>query len=148
MSALRHLSATLLGKKIQSNHGENGHCSEEDAAAALSLAVRRAREGPSFRIKERGDDQFHLLEIVQEGPLVCIGPSDWLQKHVTRFQSSAHALTCESVADSNCKAVSAWLRSPKRRAKLVWANLVGLPKGDNKSLPLEINDCLVNILSF
>jgi hypothetical protein len=145
--ALRHLSAALLGKIIQSNHGENGHCSEEDAAAALFLAVRRAREGPWFRIKERGDDRFHLLESVQEGPLVCIGPSDWLQKHVTPFQSTAHALTCESVTDSNRKAVAAWLTSPKRRAKLVWANLVGGPKAGNKSVLSEFNDCLVRVVS-
>ena len=145
MPALRYLSAALLGKKIQNNHGENGHCSLEDAAAALSLAVRRAREGPSFRIKERGDDRFHLLEIVQESPLVCIGPSDWLQKHVIRFQSSAH---CLAVTDYRCQAVSSWLRSPRRRAKLMWANLVCLPKGDNKNLPLGINDVLVSILFF
>jgi hypothetical protein len=146
--ALRHLSAALLGKKIQSNHGEDGHCSEEDAAAALSLAVHRARKGPSFRIKERGDDQLHILESVQEGPLVCIGPSDWLQEHVTPFHSSAHALTCESVIDSNRKAVAAWLTSPKRRAKLVWANLIGGPKAGNESVLSEFNDCLVRVMSF
>lgn len=146
-SALRHLSATLLGKKIQSNHGEDGHCSEEDAAAALNLAIRRAREGESFRLKERGDDQFHLLEQLHSsgGPIVCVGPSDWLQQHVTSFQTSAHALTCESIVDPNRKAVIAWLTSPKRRAKLVWARLVDDAKGANEGMLAKSNEILVSI---
>lgn len=143
--ALRHLSATLLNRKIQSNHGADGHCSEEDAAASLNLAVRRARVGESFRIKEPGDDRLHLLESVPDGPVVCVGPSDWLTTHATPFQSSAHALTCETIADPNRKAVVAWLSSEKRRAKLVWARFEGDgPKEKNESMLARSNDLLVS----
>ena len=143
-SALRHLSAALLGKQIQSNHGEDGHCSEEDAAAALNLAVRRAQEGESFRILEKGDDQLHLLERVTDGPVVCVGPSDWLQQHVTPYPNSAHALTCETISDPNHKAVVAWLTSPKRRAKLVYAKLAGDAKDGNEIVLSKFNEFLVS----
>lgn len=142
--ALRHLSATLLGKKIQSNHGADGHCSEEDAAASLNLAVRRVRVGESFRIREPGDDRLHLLETISEGPVVCVGPADWLTTHVTPFQSSAHALTCETIADPNRKAVVAWLKSQNRRAKLVWARFEGNPKEANDSFLPKANGLLVS----
>ncbi len=138
------MSATLLGKKIQSNHGADGHCSEEDAAASLNLAVRRAREGESFRIKEPGEDRLHLLETISEGPVVCVGPADWLTTHVTPFQSCAHALTCEAIADPNRKAVVAWLKSENRRAKLVWASFGGDPKESNDSFFAKANNLLVS----
>jgi hypothetical protein len=143
--SLRHLSATLLGKKIQSNHGADGHCSEEDAAASLNLAVRRAREGESFRIKEPGEDRLHLLETISEGPVVCVGPADWLTTHVTPFQSCAHALTCEAIADPNRKAVVAWLKSENRRAKLVWASFGGDPKESNDSFFAKANNLLSEV---
>lgn len=40
---LRHLTNVLLKRQIQSN--EDGHCSTEDAEAALVLATKRAKLG-------------------------------------------------------------------------------------------------------
>ena len=48
--SLKHLSNVLLQKKIQCS--SLGHCSTEDAEAALTLALRRARRGDSFKLKE------------------------------------------------------------------------------------------------
>ena len=66
--ALRHLSASLLKRQIQQG-GSSGHCSEEDAAAALILAVRRARIGPSFALRDpsRPKNIFDEVATVREG---------------------------------------------------------------------------------
>ena len=51
--SLRHLSNVLLQKQIQTASGTSGHCSIEDASAALSLVIQRARIGPRFDSKEK-----------------------------------------------------------------------------------------------
>jgi DNA polymerase III epsilon subunit-like protein len=140
--ALRHLSMTLLGKRIQES---SGHCSEEDASAALELAVQRARVGSSFRIRERSDDRWHLLQEIKEGQLVAIGPAEWLRTHIiTNKTSTAHALTCETLHDTNLKALTSWLSSPKRRAKFVWANLAVPAESRVPSLDLA-NQTMVSL---
>ena len=48
--SLKHLSNVLLQKKIQCS--SLGHCSTEDAEAALTLALRRAHRGDTFKLKE------------------------------------------------------------------------------------------------
>jgi RNA exonuclease 1 len=53
--SLKHLSNVLLQRKIQC--GTLGHCSTEDAEAALALALRRARRGDSFQLKENSSRQ-------------------------------------------------------------------------------------------
>jgi DNA polymerase III epsilon subunit-like protein len=142
--SLKHLTATLLKRSIQDNGG-NGHCSAEDAVASLELALKRAQEGPNFRIYEAADSQVHLFECLnneQDKPIVCVGPSEWLRTHVVPFASTAHALTCETVQDDNRKAVSAWLVSHRKRARLVWAKLI--TKNDQASID-AINEAIVSI---
>ena len=136
--SLKHLSAVLLQKKIQQSGSH--HCSEEDAAAALELAVRRATGGPTFCV---GPNQKiwwlpptmaaasanHTTgssrpKNANTNASVFLGPSQWLQDHVTRHPNAIHALTCESMESPNRKAILSWLTGPKRRAHLVWANLV------------------------
>lgn len=73
-----------------------------------------------------------------------MGPSDWLTTHVTPFQSSAHALTCETIADTNRKAVVAWLTSQKRRAKIVWAKFEGGANEENASMLSKSNELFVS----
>lgn len=141
--ALRHLTASLLKRTIQAD--EKGHCSEEDAVASLELAIRRAQEGPSFRIHASNETMTHLFECLRfdrNQPIVFIGPSAWLKRHVTPFESSAHALACETIEDSNRKALSAWLVNEKRRAKLVWANLVA-----SEALLDTINEAIVSAIT-
>ena len=113
----------MLKRTIQDEH--SGHCSEEDAVASLELAVQRALKGPCFGIIETNDSRVHLLECLvcdKDHPVVCIGPAIWLNTHVTRFSTGAHALTCESEEDNTRNAVTSWVSNPKRRAKLLWAN--------------------------
>lgn len=120
--SLKHLSNCLLKKRIQ---GGDHHCSEEDAAAALELAIGRAEQGPTFAIHAR--DRLFWIPTEKknnEAAVVFIGPSQWLQNHVTRHPNAMHALTCETIDSPNRKAVASWLTGPKRRAGLVWANLV------------------------
>ncbi|GKY92779.1 hypothetical protein MPSEU_000247700 [Mayamaea pseudoterrestris] len=114
--SLRHLVGTLLKRQIQTAD----HCSEEDALAALQLAVRRALDGPSFGIYNNRPVN-RLCET--EGTVVCVGPSDWIQEYVTAQPSAIHALASEDVHGPNCKAISSYMIGKARRARLVYAHL-------------------------
>jgi DNA polymerase III, epsilon subunit and related 3''-5'' exonucleases len=135
--SLKHLSAILLKQKIQGDY-KNGHCSEEDAAASLILAVRRARLGITFKVQEKGKS-VSLLSVINRlkkdslddrppffqyhhGPIVCIGPNEWLVHHVTSH-SIASALQCDSISSSTVNAISSYLRPTNRRATLLWSRL-------------------------
>ena len=135
--SLKHLSAVLLKMHIQ-NNGTNGHCSEEDAAAALLLAIRRARLGDGFQIHERAkrksifsqisnsrkqndDDQPCYLRY-NRGPIVCIGPYDWIKQNVASHVL-VNALECENIASSAVKAIASYIRPTGRRASLLWSRL-------------------------
>jgi len=133
---LRHLTNVLCQRKIQA--GGNGHCPVEDAEAAMVLAIRRARRGPSFGIRDnirvgivtafqkqessgRGCDSFAVLNA---RPCVCIGPAEWIKRHA-QSAGSHHILNCESALDSMAMAVPSWLaRTSSKRAGLLWAHLV------------------------
>jgi len=138
--SLRHLSNVLLQKKIQQGCG--GHCSTEDANAALVLALRRARRGNSFGLKEGARRQaipivfqnvnraangkskeFVNFAERNDGSCVCIGPNDWISKYAS--DGAHHVLSCESILNSMSMAVPSWLSSDKssKRAGLLWANL-------------------------
>lgn len=129
--SLRHLAAVLLNLQIQ-KPGE-AHCSEEDAVAALRLAVRRAVLGPSFGIHAKVAPTNWLAQLSnnhkgkEKGnvPVVALGSSGWLQRHVLSNESSPnviHALQCDSVHDGNAKALESWLTGPRRRARVTWAS--------------------------
>ncbi|CAB9512615.1 RNA exonuclease 5 [Seminavis robusta] len=120
--SLKHLSINLLKKKIQQDFG-NGHCSEEDAAATLELAIRRAKEGPSFALQSKEKIWWIPTRKHNENATVCICPSQWLQEHVVNHPNAIHALTCDDMDSPNLKAVISWLTGPRRRAGLLWANL-------------------------
>ena len=135
--SLKHLAASLLKIKIQDD-ATVGHCSEEDAAAALVLAIRRARIGEEFKIHERGgrknvlslmtqlrrgpeDEQPPFLRL-NRGPMVCIGPHPWIHDHIGS-QSAANALECDHIMSSSTKAISSYLRPGGRRASILWSKL-------------------------
>ena len=143
--SLKHLSNVLLQKKIQNGCGSYGHCSTEDAEAALILALRRARRGDSFRLKENSKRQ-NILSIFQkinratngenkedsecfaernDGPCVCIGDNDWITKYAQTADGAHHVLCCESITSSMSMAVPSWLSSDKsnKRAGFLWAHL-------------------------
>ena len=115
--SLRHLAANLLQKQIQ----QGSHCSCEDANTALELAVRRVVRGPSFaRHLMRVQPTNQLVALSRHGPVVCLGPPDWLRQHADA-RSAIHALSCDSVTHPNHKALVSWLTTTNtvRRAKLV-----------------------------
>ncbi|KAL7554610.1 hypothetical protein ACHAWF_018104 [Thalassiosira exigua] len=138
--SLRHLSNVLLQRKIQ--QGSLGHCSTEDAEAALVLALRRARRGNSFNLKGNPKRQ-NIISVFQtvnreakgdccdansfaerkESSCVCIGPNDWISKYAN--DGAQHVLSCDSIADSMAMAVPSWLSSDRasKRAGFLWANL-------------------------
>lgn len=140
--SLRHLSNVLLQKKIQQGCGSSGHCSTEDAEASLVLALRRARRGSSFGLKENSKRQ-NILNVFQkvnraardqsrdsesfaernDGSCVCIGPNDWISKYAS--DGAQHVLSCDSIMNSMSMAVPSWLSSDKsfKRAGFMWANL-------------------------
>ena len=143
--SLKHLSNCLLKKRIQ---GGDHHCSEEDAATALELVIGRVEQGPTFAIHAR--DRLFWIPTEKkhnEAAVVFVGPSQWLQNHVTRHPNAMHALTCETIDSPNRKAVVSWLTGPKRRASLVWANLtVSTP--DHLALLRELLVGAVRFISF
>mmetsp|Transcript_31514 Transcript_31514/g.66284 ORF Transcript_31514/g.66284 Transcript_31514/m.66284 type:complete len:834 (-) Transcript_31514:27-2528(-) len=142
--SLRHLSNVLLQKKIQQGCGSSGHCSTEDAEAALLLALRRARRGDSFRLKENSNRE-NILSVFQkinrasnnqnesaesfaarnEGSCVCIGPNEWISKYAQSAEGAHHVLSCDSVMNSMSMAAPSWLSNKKssKRAGFLWANL-------------------------
>lgn len=145
---LRHLANVLLQKKIQQGCGSSGHCSTEDASAALILALRRARRGDSFRMRENSrrenilgvfqtinrasknkqskDDGESSFAERNDGPCVCIGPNDdWITKYAQSADGAHHVLSCDSIMNSMSMAVPSWLSSDKssKRAGFLWANL-------------------------
>ena len=132
------MSNVLLKKQIQNNVA--GHCSSEDAEAALLLATRRAKLGPAFQLKEnsRGKNIMRVFQSVKheaaehadsfaahnKGPCVCIGSNDWISKYA-KSDGSHHVLGCESLMNSMAMAIPSWLSSTTngRRAGFLWANL-------------------------
>jgi len=67
--SLRHLSAVLLKKQIQqhnNNSKQMGHCSIEDAAAALYLALQRAELGSSFGIKNKRNNRTNIFQQISK----------------------------------------------------------------------------------
>jgi len=172
--SLKHLSNVLLQKKIQNGCGTSGHCSIEDAKAALILAVRRARRGESFRLKENSKRQ-NIISTFQkinreasdqskeesecfaernEGSCVCIGDNDWIQKYAQSAEGSHHVLGCESIMNSMSMAIPSWLSSeqPSKRAGFLWASLQcedkrGEWKNEVKKLD-EILEALVRRVPF
>ena len=141
--SLKHLSNVLLQRQIQKS-GSSGHCSQEDAEASLILALRRAKYGSSFRLKESARQQ-NVLDVFQklkkgdtcdgnsgessfaernERNSVCIGPNDWLTGR-SGGNGSQHLLSCESIVSSMAMAVPSWLATKKpSRAGMLWAKLI------------------------
>ena len=140
--SLKHLSNVLLHRKIQC--GSHGHCSSEDAEAALVLALRRARHGESFRLKENAIRQ-NIIGVFQkmnhnvkqqrqdatsfaernDGACVCIGDNDWITKYAQSAEGAQHILSCNSILNTMVMAIPSWLSSSSatKRAGLLWANL-------------------------
>lgn len=132
----------MLKRRIQAGCGSSGHCSEEDAAASLLLALNRARIGESFKLHECPESNNIVEEVtairrqnvssirdhaapisIVAAPIVVLGPGDWLKRHVRPNRSGAHALGCESIRSATSGALAAWLASKNVKANLLWANL-------------------------
>ena len=167
--SLRHLSLVLLKRSIQNNSinvgvqpgpKKMGHCSIEDAESALELAVKRVQHGSSFKLHNKSRGRTHLMELVdtvrkghdgdqafaitrEKGAQVCIGSSKWIKDCVST-RCSAHALICEDISSSSRNAITAWLRSERRRASLLIANMA-VSKESQLSL---IGEVMVGFLSF
>ena len=135
--SLKRLSAVLLKRQIQ-NNAASGHCSEEDAAAALLLALGRARLGAGFQMQDKSgrknlfsltsrlkrepvDEQPGFLQH-NNGPIVCIGPNEWIKEHIAT-QSTVNALECSSISSSAVKAITSYLRPSGRRSSVLWSKL-------------------------
>ena len=117
--SLRHISAFLLKRTIQNG----SHCSEEDAVAALELAVRRACQGDGFSLPNH-DDRRSVLERwgnMKDMKMASMGPPEWLQAHFTNTANGIHALGCCSLADCS-KAVLAWTKG-SRKLDLAWSHM-------------------------
>ena len=131
--SLRHLSTCLLKRTIQTG----SHCSEADAKATLDLALKKAWLGDELRAPgSSDDDRTSILKPLcptlsnkdngsNQGGAVFIGPSGWLEAHVTNQSIPAHALSYDSVGDCQ-KAMVSWMAG-RRNAQLVWTH-VTMPK--------------------
>lgn len=131
--SLRHLSGTLLKKPIQAG----SHCSEEDAQTALDLALLKALRGDDLRVPGFGDNQRQSVlrqSYVKDSVAAFIGPNQWLEAHITKHPTSAHALNYDSPSDCK-KAMLAWLTN-KRKAHLVWSKIELEKETDESSLEI------------
>ena len=161
--SLKRLSAVLLKRQIQ-NDASHGHCSEEDAAAALLLALRKARLGANFQMQGKNgrknlfsltsrlkrdpiDDQPGFLKY-NNGPAVCIGPNEWIKEHVAS-QSTVNALECSNITSSAVKALTSYLRPSGRRASLMWSN-IAIDTNDTSIVEVKkkINEIIVSACTF
>ena len=145
--SLRHLSRVLLKRDIQQSN--KPHCSEEDAKAAMDLAVGRVLKGVDFALKDtRSTNQWGLLSCNKEGKsAVGIGPSTWLQKYIIAQPNGAHALSCEKCTDPSSKALLAFISSSsKRRSRLTWAQFLVSNKKEEESCGQLIQE-LLNLMS-
>ena len=130
--SLRHLTAVLLKRKIQTD----SHCSEQDSVAALELAVRRAWYGETFCIRENKRKSLLGCFPQNESTVgVCIGPGTWLRQHVTSHSNGIHALDFRSLPDCR-RAMMGWLTG-RRRAQLVWSLLDIESTKDDLSCEIE-----------
>eukprot|EP00559_Dactyliosolen_fragilissimus_P009117 CAMPEP_0184871818 /NCGR_PEP_ID=MMETSP0580-20130426/40937_1 /TAXON_ID=1118495 /ORGANISM="Dactyliosolen fragilissimus" /LENGTH=1116 /DNA_ID=CAMNT_0027374529 /DNA_START=106 /DNA_END=3456 /DNA_ORIENTATION=+ len=129
---------------------QDGHCSEEDASTALHLAIERARKGPSYGIKETNSsnsrhtilegltklrrrdrglknnikaNSSNLFHTRANGPMVGIGPSPWIEQHVSSKRTAAHALVCPDISSSSVNALVSYVRHGQRRASIIYARL-------------------------
>ena len=136
------MSQVLLKRVIQKNSnttgsGRRGHCSIEDAAASLELAVRRAKHGSGFQLHSKTSGKIHLMELIdltrkhddlgctgtkEKGPLVCVGSSQWIQKCVST-RCSAHTLICEDITCSSRDSICAWIGRDRRKPDFLLASL-------------------------
>ena len=119
--SLRHLSGLLLKRKIQGG----SHCSEEDAQAALDLALLKAVLGDDLRVPGCSDDDRQSLlqkQFVTKSTTVFIGPNPWLEAHITNNPNAAHALSYDSPNDCK-KAMLSWITG-RRKAQLVWSKII------------------------
>ena len=139
--SLRHLVKVLLRRTIQ----DGSHCSEQDAVATLELAVRRALEGDSFGIA--GQNRKSILDAIpRDCTGVCLGPSTWLQSHVTNHANGIHALAFESISESR-KAILSYLGG-RRKSVFIYSR-PGLDEGTESRLADEVLKFLVShYLSF
>jgi DNA polymerase III epsilon subunit-like protein len=153
---LRNLAQMLLGRSIQQRN--HAHCSTEDAKAACELAVRRALEGPSFGMRAMTaagqSGRMNQLEVLSRQPVdntvVCVGPAQWLQRHVTSSSNGIHALAMEHIAENSLNAAVSWLTSTnQRRARATWSRISIKSPGPcaTKEIPAESSD-LAKLLDF
>ncbi|GFH49404.1 hypothetical protein CTEN210_05880 [Chaetoceros tenuissimus] len=160
--SLKALSSALLKRKIQLASSE-GHCSEEDAAAALVLAIRRVRLGDGFRMKEKSGGKKNLFSLItrakrkvvqcsmgyidtdDSGPIVGIGPNEWIQDHIAS-NSIVNALECQDVSASSTKAISSYLKSGSKKAGLLWAKLcVDVTNGNSENAQTVIDQVVTDV---
>jgi len=133
--SLKHLSAYLLQKKIQSG----SHCSEEDASITLELAIRRAWFGESFQVPS-GDDRRSLFEGLSAARIMCAGPADWLYSHITNNSNGIHALGYEGITECK-KAVLAW-QSSQRKTDFIYSQW-NVHEKNNENCMKELEDAVV-----
>ena len=155
--SLKHLSLCLLQRRIQEATDTKGHDSVEDAVASLTLAVRRVRLGKeNFRIYDKRNNKENLMELLtkmkrkditsqplffqrNQGPIICLGPNDWIKEHVGgKHQSSANVLQCENISSSSIKALTSYLRPGSRNASFIWAKICLESKNETQLKQIDI----------
>jgi len=116
---LKTLADRLLKKTIQSPLSP--HCSQEDAAAALHLVVRRAMQGSSFRMPAKTYNNILHSSCDSKDIFVgAVGSGRWLDRHL--HESSFHSLACDSPDHVNSKALVSWMGAKKPGNRVVWSS--------------------------
>jgi DNA polymerase III epsilon subunit-like protein len=120
-SSLRHLSQQYLGRTIQQSGG--GHCSEQDARAALDLALLKAARGPLFGM---AGAKIHLMQSVEGGGGRCafVGCPDQCRRHATVDTVSAIVVKQEQAGASH---MGATVRAAQAQARAGGTGVLSRP---------------------
>ena len=104
----------------------------------MTLAIRRSKEGRSFRLKSKSDNKMNVLQLLEDlsigydgddtfaitrerRPFVFVGPDEWIKQNMTK---RGHALTCNCVDDPSSDAIFSWIKSAKRRPSILVSKLM------------------------
>lgn len=147
--SLEFLARQLLKKTIQAP--DKPHCSEEDALAALELAVRRAVHGKQFDIAGGPTLVNWFAQYSEAYPkisFVGIACNKWLQKNIVHTSTTAHAVVTS--ADINAK-TGKTLRTActkKSSSRVLWASVAAETIDSIETVLAELKSCGLLVVGF
>jgi hypothetical protein len=106
--------------------------------------MRRAWLGDTFGLADSDVGRSLFEKVTAEATAVRVGPSSWLQSHVTSHANGIHALGYDSIPEYK-KAMLAWLKG-RRKSHLTWTHVTVDSKDKSNNLD-ALQSLLVRLVS-